>query len=377
VAFVALAFVSMVSAVAAGTLPIAGSAVSGSTIATALAEIGSVSTSGAFVRAGTAFCIGSSAGRSFFVTTHRVATAAPELLAILPSDERRLVPVEIVLDGADAGIAILAIGVPEIPHVRLSSTQPQAGDAVTIAGYEHSAIHVPTIRNGTVSAIAGGGSYFVQYDARTDTGDDGGPLVDAKSGDVVGIIDAVQGDEAADEGAPPSLYNNLAISIEQAWIVLAKAPVVLDAATSSDFVAHAATHGLVGPAACVNGAVLVGRAYGAWARAHGAIKSVLAADAGASTAVSHVAFASAAAAVEDRERAALNDAIPAIRISGASSSAKLAGELATAVASAREHDRAIVSGMVSANAVRGGAKASSESDLADAAARVTALYDCS
>jgi hypothetical protein len=412
----------------------------------ALAVIAQVGAGGKIVGFGTGFCIASDGSHSYFATNHHVIAAtggaAPQIVAILTSDPGTRHPARVVADSKDPDLAIVEIDVPNIPALVLSETMPQTGDTVAIAGFPWNEGQLwgsllggqgfklgvgarqfppelqPSYHSGPVSAIHGGGQYYIQYDALTDHGNSGGPLFDPATGAVFGIVQAtVPGmtDPLAD--TPPSVYNNLAISVHEGMTVLAKAPLPANLAENAPAEAeppgsvganYGAEPGLAPPGsafsaqsvenvpvtsqACVAGSSALGRAYGAWSQAHGSLKS-LAAFAGSPSASARAFFARIApAAVATRgtnaENVALLDlaaAVRRLRNAGSKQSANLAQRLVAAVQTVTARDRKIAAALAGWSPSGGrfapppgiGTDRAAEAPLGVAADRVSALLDCS
>jgi S1-C subfamily serine protease len=223
-------------------------------IVPALAVIALIDAKGKVSGFGTGFCIGSDDKHSYFATNHHVVAAvggsAPELIAILASDPSQHHPARVVVDSGDPDLAVVEIDVPNVPVLILAITIPQAGDSVAIAGFPWNEGQrwgallsgagfklgvgqrsfppelEPSYHSGPVSAIHGAGQYYIQYDALTDHGNSGGPLFDPTTGEVYGIVQATvpgMSDPLAD--TPPSVYNNLAISVREGSNILVKSPI--------------------------------------------------------------------------------------------------------------------------------------------------------
>lgn len=422
-------------------------------IVPSLAVIAQVGADDKIAGFGTGFCIGSDAKHSYFATNHHVIAGAgkPKLVAILTSDPATRHAARVVVDSVDPDLAVVEVDVPNVPPLTLSMTMPETGDSVAIAGFPWNEGQLwgsllggagfklgtgqhqfppelqPSYHSGPVSAIHGGGQYYIQYDALTDHGNSGGPLFDPSSGTVFGIVQAtVPGmtDPLAD--TPPSVYNNLAISVREGFAVLARAPDPPQTQSSaSDFDgggansngadSEAAPVGATfnapgaeaepgafsaqsvarapGSAACVAGSSELGRAYGAWSQAHGSLKSLEAFVAAPPTPekralLAHFAPAAVAQRGTDAEAAAIAQlaaAGGAIRRAHATASAQLADRLVQAVETATARDRKIAA-QLAAWPVSGaqpyarppgiGTDKSAEAPLGAAADRVSALLDC-
>jgi hypothetical protein len=419
----------------------------------ALAVIALVGAGGKIVGFGTGFCIASDGHHSYFATNHHVIAApggaAPQIVAILTGDPGTRHPARVVADSKDPDLAILEIDVPNVPALVLSETTPETGDTVAIAGFPWNEGQLwgsllggqgfklgigarqfppelqPSYHSGPVSAIHGGGQYYIQYDALTDHGNSGGPLFDPATGAVFGIVQAtVPGmtDPLAD--TPPSVYNNLAISVHEGMTVLAKAPLPaspagnaqaepeppgsaganlggaafdappLDAAPGVGFNAQAVTRAPRASKACVAGSTALGRAYGAWSQAHGSLKSLeafVAARPSAETRallarISPAAVAQRGIGAEAAAVAELAASTRSLRSAGSTQSAKLAQTLVDAVDTATARDRKLAAGLSAWSPSGGvpyvpppglGSDKAAEAPLGVAADRVSSLLDCS
>ncbi len=419
----------------------------------ALAVIALLDANGKIAGFGTGFCIGSDAQHSYFATNHHVIAATggtPRIVAILTSDPGTQHPARVVVDSSDPDLAVVEIDVPNIPPLLLSATMPQTGDPVAIAGFPWNEGQLwgsllggsgfklgvgqrqfppelqPSYHSGPVSAIHGGGQYYIQYDALTDHGNSGGPLFDPATGAVYGIVQAtVPGMKDPLADTPPSVYNNLAISVREGMSVLAKTPDPPDVAGAdggseappgaigatygdgpglappgasesggdSHFSAQSFTNAAAPSQACVAGSATLGRAYGAWSQAHGSLKS-LAAFAAAPPAQTRGFFArvapgAVAARGTSAENAALADlaaAVRTLRKAGSQHSANLAQSLVAAVQTVTARDRKIAAALGAWSPADGarfapppglGSDTTAETPLGAAADRVSSLLDCS
>jgi len=258
-----------------------------------LALIGSVGAGGHLDSEGTAFCVSSDGSRSYLITNNHVVTddnGAPldNLIVILARDMHSSQALRyratIIRRSEDPDLAIVAIDVPNLPPVRISSNLPAVGDDIAIAGFPYEESFVwgrlfggkalrldrpfppeitPSEHKGAVSAIHGG-SYYIQYDGLTDSGNSGGPLFDPSTGDVFGVVQASVPGAPEYRGIPSPVRNNLAISIQEGWQFIARAPISLSAtvAGAGEHFAHRGT--------CGAAQSRFEQAYGAWAHARSA-----------------------------------------------------------------------------------------------------------
>lgn len=144
---------------------------------------------------GTAFCIGSNATTSYFLTNHHVVGDAGEIRLLLASGSKKLMTAK-VLTIADAPLdaAIIAVDEPALPVAMLANDLPAEGRPIAVAGYPAIQIQIamadmglsPSVHEGTVNALPGNGQY-IEYDAQTDHGNSGGPVFDPSSGAILGI----------------------------------------------------------------------------------------------------------------------------------------------------------------------------------------------
>ena len=225
-----------------------------------LALVGSVGRDGTLDSLGTAFCVSAAGTTSYFITNNHVVTddngkPLTSMIAILARDMNdpnpRRYRARIVRRSADPDLAVVEVDVSGIPPVHISTSLPQVGDDIAIAGFPYnesvlwghlfggSGLRLdrrfppeitPSEHKGAVSAIHGG-SYYIQYDAVTDSGNSGGPLFDPSSGEVYGVVQASVEGAREYRGIPSSIHNNLAISIREGWQFIAQSPVTIDSGT--------------------------------------------------------------------------------------------------------------------------------------------------
>jgi hypothetical protein len=174
---------------------------------------------------GTAFCIYSRNGVSYFVTNHHViANEQTDAVynavdVVLPSNPSKHYPATVVKPGSvikdwPPDLAVLRASTGKLPALHLSIQRPLEGIEIGIAGFPAFQLKIwldqtkgkelrPSFHDGHVNALTLG-DFYVQYDALTDQGNSGGPLFDAKTGAVYGVVEeSVKGQ---------SVSNNLALS---------------------------------------------------------------------------------------------------------------------------------------------------------------------
>jgi hypothetical protein len=174
---------------------------------------------------GTGFCIYSKNGVSYFVTNHHViANEATDAVystveVLRPSDPKKRYRAAVVKPGSvikdwPPDLALIRASMGNLPIVHLSSQRPLEGMEVGIAGFPAFQLKVwleqshgeelrPSFHDGHVNALTLG-DFYVQYDALTDQGNSGGPVFDAHTGAIYGVVEeSVKGQ---------SVSNNLALS---------------------------------------------------------------------------------------------------------------------------------------------------------------------
>lgn len=160
---------------------------------------------------GTAFCVESAGGYGFLLTNKHVVGADPHPRVVLISNPTRARNSAIVRTAGVLDAVVLAINSACVP-VTISNITPAVGTRIAIAGFPAFQIRTffrglglsPSFHEGTISSIVGDGA-LLQYDAQTDLGNSGSPLFDIESGEVDGLVTAVN------TGATGALQNNIAI----------------------------------------------------------------------------------------------------------------------------------------------------------------------
>ena len=164
------------------------------------------------VRAGTAFCVASNGVTSYFVTNKHVVgnDNAPRL--ILMATSQKVVTGHVIRRGNPLDVAIIAVPIGNVAPVAIGQLQPAIGQAIGISGFPSIQIELfekglglaPSIHLGTISSIVAS-SALLEYDAATDHGNSGGPLFDAATGTVYGIVTWLNTGESG------AVQNNFAI----------------------------------------------------------------------------------------------------------------------------------------------------------------------
>jgi S1-C subfamily serine protease len=183
---------------------------------------------------GSAFCIASNDSASYFLTNRHVIKDASRVDVFLVGRPGRIYSAHVVrtsvgsVNWSTIDAAILEVPVGNIPKLQLSSSNPSEGQAVAIAGFPATQIEFfidrlglsPSLHEGTVNALPANG-FYIEYDAQADHGNSGGPLFDAKSGLVYGIVTL-----GIASPASSAIQTNLAISILRvsSFIANAKLP---------------------------------------------------------------------------------------------------------------------------------------------------------
>jgi Trypsin-like peptidase domain len=159
---------------------------------------------------GTAFCVEDADGYGFLLTNKHVIGSDPHPRVLLMSDPRH-VHYAAIVRVAEIDAAVLAIRADCQP-VSMSGSAPAVGTRVAIAGFPAFQLSMferglglsPSFHEGTVSSVIADGAYL-EYDAQTDHGNSGSPLFDVDTGQVYGLVTAVN------TGTTGALQNNISI----------------------------------------------------------------------------------------------------------------------------------------------------------------------
>lgn len=149
------------------------------------------SESGAAEAKGTAFCIASDSGRSYFLTSNHVLIGDNVTLRL--EIDRRTYRARVVRRSVLMDVAIVEVDRGDVPAVVLSAVLPEPGTLIAVAGYP--SFHLtsdlePSVHLGAINSIMDGGA-TLEHDALTDHGNSGGPLFDRDTGVVYGINSAL------------------------------------------------------------------------------------------------------------------------------------------------------------------------------------------
>jgi S1-C subfamily serine protease len=146
---------------------------------------------------GSGFIIESDRTKSVIVTANHVVEGASSIDVIVNSDVSKRYHATVVEHDHMADVAILEIPIGNLHAVHLASTKSiSEGMAIAVVGYPRAAQQFekldgdqlrPSIHAGILSAIRLDGEIY-QFDAAVDHGDSGGPVIDASSGYVLGIV---------------------------------------------------------------------------------------------------------------------------------------------------------------------------------------------
>ncbi|HEY9085837.1 MAG TPA: serine protease [Candidatus Tyrphobacter sp.] len=202
-----------------------------SVIAPSLAFV--IAKDGKHIATGTAFCIGNRDGDAYFLTNRHVIATDSAPAMVMGSDPSSLSRGQVVrVSTMDA--AVVAVDSATCSPLKLSTSPPPVGTRIAIAGYPYFQLVMsegnlrdlaPSFHEGSVSGMDVSAE-FIEYDAQTDHGNSGSPLVDAQSGIVYGLVMGVN------TGKTGALQNNIAISVNalQTFLVNAHANVSFAAA---------------------------------------------------------------------------------------------------------------------------------------------------
>lgn len=172
---------------------------------------------------GTAFCIQSTAAASYFLTNKHVVGSRKTVDVNVLSRPGRTFDGTIVAQSAVVDAAIVRVEVGSIKTLKLASSSPRVGQPVSIVGFplfqlryllsSHSL--AASVHSGIVNALLFDGAY-IEYDAQTDKGSSGGPIVDSGNGRVYGLVTYVF------PGASRVIQNNIGVSVSDLSELLAR-----------------------------------------------------------------------------------------------------------------------------------------------------------
>lgn len=147
------------------------------------------------VATGSAFCVSSSSDRSLFLTNRHVVADGNRYLILVQSIGPQPLPATLVREGTgELDLAVLRVEQGNLTTDRLDSGIPAVGTKVAVAGYPLTQLALaaqnlgltPSLHEGTVNALPGGG-FYIQFDAQLEPGNSGGPVFDADTGVVYGV----------------------------------------------------------------------------------------------------------------------------------------------------------------------------------------------
>ena len=159
---------------------------------------------------GTAFCVEDADGYGFLLTNKHVIGSDPHPRILLMSDPHHIHYAGIIRV-AESDAVVLAIHA-DCQAVSISGSAPAVGTRIALAGFPAFQLSMferglglsPSFHEGTISSVVADGAYL-EYDAQTDHGNSGSPLFDVETGQVYGLVTAVN------TGTTGALQNNIAI----------------------------------------------------------------------------------------------------------------------------------------------------------------------
>jgi hypothetical protein len=186
---------------------------------------------------GSAFCVASFNGYSYFLTNAHVVRSQRRVALILASGGKPRTAI-VLKENPDYDAAILVVqGV--VPALRLGRDRLSVGQTIAIAGYPGSNIDLafeglglsPAVHEGILNAYELHGS-LMEFDAQVEHGNSGGPVFDPNTGVVYGLVMAKVGND----------QTNLGISISVLFPFLDNAHLpILGATQAGNVVASAST----------------------------------------------------------------------------------------------------------------------------------------
>lgn len=154
---------------------------------------------------GSGFIIASDKSKSQIITANHVIEGASAVDVILDSNATRRFHATVLQHDHVRDVALLEINIGHRRALKMLPTnRVREGMPVAVVGYPRAAKAFeeiygddlrPSVHTGVVSAIRLGGALY-QFDAVADHGDSGGPVLDTKSGSVIGIVRGAPLDQA-------------------------------------------------------------------------------------------------------------------------------------------------------------------------------------
>jgi S1-C subfamily serine protease len=172
---------------------------------------------------GTAFCIGSDASDSYYLTSlHVVPEGSESVIVPMNGSSRAVVAATVLFRDSDRDSAIIQSPIPAVPTLKLATSPPSEGQNIAIAGFPFMQIEIAQVENiglsglapslhlGTVNALVPDGS-MIEFDATTDHGNSGGPLFDPATGVVYGVVTFIA------SGESQAVQGSFATSMQVLW----------------------------------------------------------------------------------------------------------------------------------------------------------------
>lgn len=148
-------------------------------------------------QSGSGFVLKSDANTSTIVTANHVIEGETQVDVIFDSNEHERYPAQVIMRDHRRDVAILKVPIGHRHTLSLESARDtQEGTAIIVIGYPRVTLEFeriagddlrPTVHSGIISAIRFNGE-IIQFDALTDHGDSGGPIIDETRGHVVAIV---------------------------------------------------------------------------------------------------------------------------------------------------------------------------------------------
>lgn len=148
-------------------------------------------------QSGSGFVYDSDSAHSIIVTADHVIAGGQKIDVIFDSNAQRRYHATVLQHDRKRDVAFLDVPVGQRKALRLMDRPSiTEGNPIAVVGYPRAVKAFedvvgddlrPSVHGGMISAVRLNGE-IIQIDAETDHGDSGGPVIDAKSGQVVGIV---------------------------------------------------------------------------------------------------------------------------------------------------------------------------------------------
>lgn len=227
-----------------------------------------VSAVGSGAATGSGFIYSSTGSTSTIITANHVIEGASRIDVILDSDVHQRYPATVVMRDHVRDVAVLTIQVGNRRALALADPAKIAeGSDMAVIGYPRAATKFesafaddlrPSVHVGIISAVRLKGE-LIQFDAQTDHGDSGGPVIDKSTGAVLAIVrgsllDPTYTVRGLEQALPGSNFGMSVATINQ---VLNGAPAAASVAAAGNMASATSSAGAIASTSPAGGATAV------------------------------------------------------------------------------------------------------------------------